>query len=97
MSLLKPWNRRAAPKGPAHRVTVYTRAGCGCCEKALAVLRQFQSRFAMEIELVDIDGDPALRDAHGDSVPVVAIDGRIRFRGVVNPVLLERILEAESR
>ena len=32
--------------------------------------------------------------AHGLSVPVVAIDGKIRFRGVVNPVLLERLLAA---
>ena len=33
---------------------------------------------------------------HGTSVPVVAIDGKVRFRGVVNPVLLERLLKAEA-
>ena len=31
------------------------------------------------------------------TVPVVAVDGKVRFKGVVNPVLLERLLLAESR
>jgi hypothetical protein len=30
-------------------------------------------------------------------VPVVALNGKVRFRGVVNPTLLERLLTAESR
>jgi hypothetical protein len=30
-------------------------------------------------------------------VPVVAVDGKVRFRGVVNPALLERLLIAEGR
>jgi hypothetical protein len=30
-------------------------------------------------------------------VPVVAVNGKVRFRGKVNPVLLNRLLEAESR
>ena len=27
----------------------------------------------------------------------MAVDGKVRFKGVVNPVLLERLLAAESR
>ena len=52
-------------------------------------------RFA--IDEVDIDGDPKLVARHGTSVPVVAVDGKVRFRGVVNPVLLDRLLLAECR
>ena len=29
--------------------------------------------------------------------PVVAVDGKVRFRGVVNPILLRRLLRAEGR
>lgn len=41
---------------------------------------------------VDIDQDPRLRERFDQCVPVVEIDGKIRFRGKVNPVLLDRLL-----
>jgi glutaredoxin len=75
--------------------TVYTRATCGCCDKALAVLHSFQDSYAFTIETVDVDSDPVLAAEHGGSVPVVALNGKVRFRGVVNPVLLKRLLKAE--
>jgi len=39
--------------------------------------------------------DPALAERYGLTVPVVAVDGKVRFKGVVNPVLLERLLAAQ--
>jgi glutaredoxin len=72
--------------------TVYTRQQCCCCHKALDLLRDYQRRHGFAIESVDIDGDPQLVEAYGTSVPVIAVDGKVRFRGVVNPVLLERLL-----
>jgi glutaredoxin len=77
--------------------TVYTRAHCGCCENALEVLKKLQRRHAFSIEAVDIDADPALSAAYSTTVPVVAVDGKVRFRGKVNPVLLNRLLLAEQR
>jgi glutaredoxin len=90
---------RQKPTKPerSHAVTVYSRAGCACCEKALAALRKSAKRHPMQVHIVDIDADPALVDAYGTSVPVIEINGRVRFRGIVNPILLERILEAEGR
>ena len=76
--------------------TVFTRETCGCCEKALAILKQSQAKHSFTIETVDVDSDPALAVEHGESVPVVALNGKVRFRGVVNPVLLERLLKAEG-
>ncbi len=78
-------------------VTVYTRAACCCCHKALEVLDQYRARYSLEIHEVDVDSDPFLVEQHGTSVPVVAINGKVRFRGVVNPTLLKRLLEAERR
>jgi glutaredoxin len=68
--------------------TLYTRQGCHLCDEALAILRQH----GLSPRLVDIDADPALRQRYNECVPVVEIDGRERFRGRVNEVLLARIL-----
>lgn len=95
---LARWVRGRGRRDASHLiVTLYTRTGCGCCEKARGVLDEFQGRYGFAIEAVDVDGDPALAAAHGMSVPVVAVGGKVRFRGVVNPVLFQRLLDAESR
>jgi glutaredoxin len=77
------------------RVVIYTRAGCHLCDAAKAVLTKHQARFHLQISEVDIDRDPALQARYGDCVPVVVIQGRERFRGVVNDVLLVRVLQAQ--
>jgi predicted thioredoxin/glutaredoxin len=43
---------------------------------------------------VDISNDPQLTRQFGESIPVVMLDGRVRFRGAVNPVLMQRIVDA---
>ncbi|MCA9022802.1 MAG: hypothetical protein KDA74_21785, partial [Planctomycetaceae bacterium] len=47
-----------------------------------------------EIEFIDIYSDPGLVEQFGTCVPVVAIDGKIRFRGRINEVLLRRLIAA---
>jgi len=80
-------NRNSA----APAVVVYTRAGCHLCDDAARLL----AAFGLAPRFVDIDADPQLRALHTDWVPVVEIGGRIRFRGRIDPVLLERILRTE--
>jgi predicted thioredoxin/glutaredoxin len=53
-------------------------------------------RHGLNPQLVDIDADPELRLQFDHCVPVVAIDGKVRFRGRVNPTLLRRLLDGES-
>ncbi len=77
--------------------TVYTRKQCCCCHKAIDLLRERQRRHGFRIEEVDIDADPELVARYDTEVPVVAVGGKVRFRGVVNQALLERLLLAESR
>jgi glutaredoxin len=76
--------------------TVYTRKQCGCCHKAFDVLEGFRKRYGFRIETVDVDDDPELVAKYNTEVPVVALGGKVRFRGQVNPALLERLLTAES-
>ncbi len=85
-------NAETNPKYHSH-VVVYTREGCHCCDNAAQLLQKFVS----EITFVDIDQDPELRQKFDTSVPVVEINGKIRFRGKVEPLLLKRILSAEAK
>ena len=69
-------------------VVLYTRASCHLCEDAQALLELH----GLQPRLVDIDADDALRQQFNECVPVVEIDGKVRFRGRVDPVLLRRLL-----
>jgi glutaredoxin len=77
--------------------TVYTRVQCCCCHKALDLLKDYQRANGFQIAELDIDADPELAAKYGSEVPVVAVNGKVRFRGVVNPALLERLLAAEGQ
>lgn len=74
-------------------VTVYSKPDCELCDHALDVLHDFAA-FLPAINVVDISADPALMEQHAMTVPVVEIDGRIRFRGIVSHELLQRLIEA---
>jgi hypothetical protein len=53
-------------------------------------------KHGLQPTLVDIDADPAWRERYHECVPVVEIDGKERFRGRINEVLLQRLLAAEG-
>ena len=98
MTLLRRWVRPRTTPDVAHlSVTVYTRAGCCCCHKAVDFLKKARRRHRFTIVEVDVDSDPALAEKYGMTVPVVAVDGKVRFKGVVNPILFDRLLVAERR
>jgi glutaredoxin len=78
-------------------IRLYTRAGCHLCDDAAQFLKSEQVRYQFILETVDVDAEPALRALHNDSVPVVTINGKLRFRGAVNPVLWRRIVRAEQQ
>lgn len=91
--LTRLWHR--PPRAEHLTFTVYTRAQCCCCHKALDVLMKAQERYGFAIEQIDVDGDPDLVAQFDTDVPVIALNGRVRFRGVVNPMLLDRLVLAE--
>lgn len=77
------------------RLVVYSRAECHLCDDAKAVLAEYLD-YLPDIHEVDIDGDPELRQRLDTSVPVVELDGVVRFRGAVDEVLLRRLIEATA-
>ena len=56
-------------------VTLVTRAGCHLCELAEPLVARAASDAGAALEVLDVDADPALRQAHTDRVPVVLLDG----------------------
>ncbi|MCI0359208.1 MAG: glutaredoxin family protein [Planctomycetaceae bacterium] len=71
-----------------HTAIIYTRTGCHLCEEAEQVLL----RHGLRPQRINIDANMTLRQRYHQCVPVVWIDGKERFRGRVNEVLLSRIL-----
>ncbi|HNM97719.1 MAG TPA: glutaredoxin family protein [Marmoricola sp.] len=53
------------------RVTVYSRNGCHLCDQALAVVRRAG---VDQVDVIDIDADPALVAKYSDKVPVICVD-----------------------
>ena len=96
MSRLKnPAERRENDQGiepPVKNQTslliLYTRVGCHLCDDAYELLQ----RYGLAPQLIDVDSDPQLVERYGCCVPVVVLDGKVRFRGRVNEVLLRRLL-----
>jgi glutaredoxin len=98
LAWLSSWWRRRPRKSPADlQIVLYTRRGCHLCDDAWDLLSRFQQRYSFRLQSVDIDADPALAAMHGNWVPVVTVNGKIRFRGRVNEVLLRRLLDVEAK
>jgi glutaredoxin len=91
-------HRRWEPEVPGRRfdqVVIYAKEECHLCHQAKDVLYA-HGQWLPEIEEVDITTSPVLMEKFGEQIPVVEIDGQIRFRGQVNPILLRRLIDATN-
>ncbi len=70
-------------------VEIYTRDGCHLCDEAEALLKSF----GLQPVAVDIDQRPDLHSKYTNCVPVVVMNGKVRFRGRIDPMLLQRLLK----
>ena len=72
-------------------VTIYTREDCDLCVVARETVERVAADLAVEVhlELVDVDEDPELREAYGERVPYVFVDG--------SPAFKYRVAERELR
>ncbi len=93
--VLSRFFRRSARRPDLHFV-FYTRRGCHLCDAAWRIVAEAQRRHGFALDAVDVDAAPELAARYGDCVPVVTVNGRLRFRGAVNRVLLQRLLDAPA-
>ena len=76
---------------------MYTRSGCHLCDTAWIELLEAQKRHGFALAAVDVDSDPQLTARFGEEVPVITLNGKVRFRGGLNRALLIRLIRAEGR
>jgi len=96
LSWLRFWRRRRASSLTHLHVRLYTRGGCHLCDTAWRQLQEAQRQWRFTLDAVDVDTDANLVKLYGECVPVVTVDGKVRFRGTINEVLLSRLLSAEA-
>ena len=73
-------------------VTFLTREACCLCDEAMAVVEAVRADVPFELEIVDVDRDPALRQQYTDEVPVLLINGHKAFKYRVDAGELRRRL-----
>jgi glutaredoxin len=78
------------------RVTLYTAAGCGLCDRARATVEGVRDGLGFELGEVDITGDEALEERYRERLPVLEIDGRHAFSYHVTAAGLRRALDAQT-
>ena len=79
------------------KLTLYSRKDCCLCDDMKAVIRQVAANLPLEIDEIDVDGSPDLREKFGDEVPVLFIDGRKAFKYRVTETELTRSLNRKRR
>lgn len=78
------------PDQMPRRVILYTRAGCHLCDEAARVVSSVCD--PSQVQTIDIDTDPTLRDRYGDKVPVVTVDGSAVGFWRIDPDILRQAL-----
>ena len=62
------------------KLTLYTRKDCCLCDEMKAVVRRVSGKIPLDLDEIDVDGLPELRDEFGNEVPLLFIDGRKAFK-----------------
>lgn len=62
------------------RVTVYSKRECHLCDEVKATLLAVRRDGPFDLDEVDIEAMPALRERYAERVPLVFIDGRLAFK-----------------
>lgn len=77
-------------------VVVYTRENCHLCDDAIETIERVAASLSrpVDLETVDVDADPDLRERYGERVPYVTVDGRPQFKYRVDPDELRAALTA---
>jgi hypothetical protein len=79
------------------RLTLYGRVDCCLCHEMRDVVERVGGEVAVELEEIDVDGDPALVALYGEEVPVLLVNGRKAFKYRVSPEALRARLAREGR
>jgi len=78
------------------RVTIMSKPGCHNCEAAVKVVQLVVGQqAAVLIEEIDITSDQGLHEKYQHDIPVVLVDGVVRFKHKVDPEALAELFADE--
>lgn len=63
-------------------IEILLRPDCPLCEKAIETVDSVidETEAEVEIETKNIESSPGLEEMYGDEIPVVTVDGTVRYR-----------------
>lgn len=79
------------------RVTLYRKGGCHLCESVEQTVRTVQRAKPFELEIRDIEANPADLKRYKDLIPVVLVDGKEIARYRLAPFTLMDALDAAAK
>lgn len=85
--LRRLWSRSSASRAPLELV-LYGKSDCPLCDEMKHALERERAGGGFELRQVDIGGSAELQALYGRSVPVLIIDGRVAFKGRLEPAAL---------
>jgi hypothetical protein len=78
--------------GNSPRFLLYSREGCHLCELMAEELAGVLAGSAYQVELVDVDADPAARARWGHKIPVLLLDNELVCHGSLDPEEVHKAL-----
>ncbi|MBX7104795.1 MAG: glutaredoxin family protein [Gemmataceae bacterium] len=91
------WLRRRRAALAHVNIVLYARPGCHPCDDAKSLLENRRRHWGFQFEVRNVDNDATQCERYGNCVPVVVVDEKVRFRGRVEPVLLDRLLRGAEK
>ncbi len=82
------------PVSVALEFVLYSRPGCHLCDEMLAELAEMSEGRAVDVRVVDVDGDPDLRRRYGLRIPVLTVSGEEICSARLAPDRIRALLEA---
>jgi hypothetical protein len=79
------------------RFLLYSRAGCGLCEEMLSELAALPEAAAFEVDVLDVDADPAARVRYGHKIPVLLFAGELVCHGHLDTEEVHKALAYHRR
>lgn len=71
-------------------ITLYGKPGCCLCDKAEAMIKELSPTYPLSLQKIDITTDAKLFELYQYEIPVVKINGEVKFKGKVAQLWLER-------
>ena len=75
------------------QLTLYTRPRCGLCDLLHEDLLALCRGLAVDVVLVDVDGDPDLKALYGTRIPVLVGEGAVLCEGQLDTDAVRAFLD----